>query len=104
MIAGQKVRLLKIDTSDNPEYPAAEWANYKFGGYNPGVSLPIEYSVEGYLITDIQIGNSIVINRTKRNEEITGGHLKSSPVEKIENKVIHTNNSRYVLEVINEKS
>jgi len=58
-------------------------------------SVPIEYSIEGYLIDDIVVGKNVIINRTKRNDEKVGGILTTSRVTEVGNNYFKTQNSVY---------
>ena len=76
------------------------WEGYKPGQDNGDVSLPVDYTAEGYLAEDIKIGQCIVLNRTKRNGVITPGILTTSALQNLEGNRAETQNSVYIVEEI----
>jgi len=98
------VRLKKLSAVENPLTPTPEMSNYLPGQDNGNVSLPVEYTVEGYLDTEVVIGQSLQIDRVSRNGIMSKGVTITSPVVKHEPSpnggTIYTANSVYQLEVI----
>jgi hypothetical protein len=60
------------------------------------------YTIKGYLIDDISVGNKINVIRTERNGIEVPGWFESSVIENIEGNNIKTNNSQWEIKVINE--
>mgnify|MGYP000105781610 CR=1 FL=1 len=62
------VKLTKISAVENPEYKTPSFDEYdRKKDTNERMSLPVEYTVEGYLTEDVEVGKHVVIQRTKRN-------------------------------------
>ncbi len=100
MNISSKVKLTKFAVSNNPLVPTPPMEGYVCGADNGDVSLPIDYWVEGYLMDDIKVGDSIKLNRTCRNGINIPGMMLTSIVTKIEGDIIETNNSKYKLETL----
>ena len=96
----QKVRISKLGAVHDPEYPTPEKGNYKYGQYNPYVSVPVDYTVEGTLMYPIEVGKTVLVDRTKRNGVEVNGLFRSSSVTKITKTGFHTLNSRYKVEYL----
>lgn len=98
------VRLKKLSAAMNPAAPTPEMANYKAGEDNGEVSLPVEYTVEGYLAKEVIVGEGLLIDRISRNGIMSKGITNTSPVVKQEllanGATIYTTNSVYLLEVV----
>jgi hypothetical protein len=60
-----KVRLIKISESETPKFKSGDWKSFKLGIDNPGVSLPIDYEIEGELMGKIEVGGNIIVSRTQ---------------------------------------
>lgn len=73
----KKIKLRKLAAMENPFAPTADFKTYKLGQANQK-SLPIEYTLEGFLIKKIKVGEQIVIQRTKRNDVELPGIFMSS--------------------------
>lgn len=84
MNIGDTVKLSKIEAF-NPEEPFA---------------LPIPYTVEGSLLSQIRPNIRIVMLRTKRNDVERDGIFTSSPIKRIEGDKIYTENSVWQIEVL----
>jgi hypothetical protein len=101
---GPKVRMSKIDIAENPSSPTPSAENYTPGLLNEGVSLPLEYTVEGYLEGPLEKGCSIDIDRRKRNGIEVRGFLHSSPIQEIQatlqGTLVTTANSIYLIEYL----
>ena len=98
------IKLTKIKESDTPNFKSGDWQNFIPGTDNPGVSLPIEYTIKGHLAFALQVGNPITVNRTERNGVAVAGTFISSPIVKIviekDTTKLETTNSVYLLENI----
>ncbi len=104
MIQGKRVRIKKLAKAQNPWVPTPDTKDYKPGQPNPGISLPIEYEVEGTLLGDIELGEQVVMARDKRNGVQALGLFESTPVktfDKLEKTgLFATENSIYEVEEI----
>lgn len=89
----QAVTLEKIDTAFNPKHPTASWDEWLMGCEKK--SLPVSYTVTGFLDEDICKGKPIRMTRFESNGRKALGLFFSSPVTKIEDNMIHTFNSVY---------
>lgn len=99
--ANTKVKLTKLLAARDAVMPPGDWATFKVGSDgNPGVSLPIDYTVEGTLVNDVEVGKTVQIFRTKRNNVALPGFFETSPVTKIGMAGFTTQNSVYGLEVL----
>lgn len=94
------VRIKKIGVATTPLYPTPKIEDYVMGGDNPGVSTPVEYTLEGTLLFPITVGNSVLVNRTKRNDVVCPGFFQSSTVVEFKDNVFTTRNSLYEVEYL----
>lgn len=98
------VRITKLSECENPKYKSAAWDGYALGIDNGDVSLPIEYQIEGELLSEIKEGRGIKVERTSRNGIQSFGYFTSSAVsevtEKDGGKLVKTGNSVYFVEEI----
>src|SRR5687767_9948970 len=91
------VSVMKVDTSDVPVAEAGDLRTYYFGQINPGRTLPINYSLEGWLVAPPKIGAPVQVLRTARNGISIPGIFSSTPVVAIPNEgEFHTANSKYL--------
>jgi hypothetical protein len=58
-------------------------------------SIPIEYNLEGNLIYDIKVGESVIVERSKRNGVSVYGMFSTSRVTEVGDKYFKTQNSVY---------
>jgi hypothetical protein len=58
-------------------------------------SIPVEYNLEGSLIYDIEVGKSVIVERTNRNGEEVHGVFTTSKVTEVGNNYFKTRNSVY---------
>jgi hypothetical protein len=96
----KKVRISKIGQVENALHESASFKDYEKGEYNPNVSLPIEYWLEGYLKQEPTIGKSVLVDRTSRNGIEVAGVFASSTVTELTDNGFKTLNSIYKLEYI----
>ena len=96
------IKLKKISEAAAPKYRAANWEEYKCGEDNKDVSLPIEYELTGNIVSDVNVGQYLVIDRKTRNGVECSGYFRSTTIKNITEqdnlKVIETENSVYLLE------
>jgi hypothetical protein len=100
MKTGDYVRLRKLAATENPLAPTPHFATYKQGEDNGMVSFPVEYTITGLLLLDVQVGTGLHVSRDSRNGEQCSGLMQTSPVTKLEPGRIFTNNSIYEIEII----
>ena len=58
-------------------------------------SIPIEYNLEGSLIYDIEVGKSVIVERTNRNGQEVRGVFTTSRVTEVGDNYFKTQNSLY---------
>ena len=63
--------------------------------YDNYSSIPIEYNLEGILSFPIQVGEGVVVQRTKRNGVEAYGIFSTSRVTEVGNNYFKTQNSVY---------
>lgn len=95
-----KVRIKKIGVATTPLYPTPKIEDYEMGGDNPGVSLPIEYELEGDLVMPITVGQSVNVNRHSRNGVKCPGWFQTSTVVELKGNTFTTRNSLYQVEYL----
>jgi hypothetical protein len=59
-------------------------------------SIPVEYNLEGILSFPIQVGEGVVVQRTKRNGVEAYGVFSTSTVTEVGDKYFKTRNSLYL--------
>lgn len=91
------VKISKVGTAPNAAYPTPAMEDYVPGEDNGAVSLPVSYTVEGYLVSPIKETQHITVQREKRNGIPVAGFFSTSEVEKI----TKTNDTNYVVETLN---
>jgi hypothetical protein len=91
----KKVKITKLGPSENPVFPTPNYNEYIQGSDNGNVSLPAEYWIEGYIMNEITVGSSVLVNRTSRNGVECGGRFLTSKVKKITETGFETENSIY---------
>jgi len=94
------VKISKLSASDNPEFPTPNFENYEAGKCNGNVSIPINYWLEGYLISEPEVGKPVVVDREVRCGVKMGGIFTSSVVTEVTDTGFKTLNSVYNLEYI----
>ncbi len=97
-IAGRwLIELVKVDASPGAEAQPGSWNTYAIGNTNPGVSLPIDYTLIGILLDPLEVGRPVRVLRLSRNGIETLGLYQSSPVVEITSSGFRTRNSVYHL-------
>jgi hypothetical protein len=100
----QTVKLYKKKHISDENYTENDTLSEVDGARFNGV--PVEYSIKGILLMDVEVGKSIWVLREERNGVESLGLFTSSPVTKIvpqDNKtetVLNTMNSCYIIEVM----
>lgn len=101
------IKLRKLSTSVNPRVPTFKKEDYKPGQNNGEVSVPVDYEVEGWIDQLPEVGESLVVFRSKRNGIPAPGVLRTSKlkfvIEEGPNRYfLETQNSIYEMDVIND--
>jgi hypothetical protein len=96
------VEITKIKAVELPKYRTSNWAEYKPGEVNEGVSIPVEYTMKGVLLIDVVVGEPIIMERHERNGVKVYGVLVTSHVTKIEDNLVYTDNSVYKVTVVDD--
>ena len=97
---GDYIKITKLSPCDGAVYPTPKWSNYTSVEDNGNVSLPVDYTAEGYLINHIEIGNPVLIDRVSRNNVRTPGLMRTSLVKRITETGFETENSVYCVEFV----
>ena len=87
------IEIQKIDI--NPEGLPAAKDRGEYLKENGDKSLPVNYTIEGYLNSDIQVGSNVVVARTKRDGVECLGMFCSSTVLEVSENCFVTRNSVY---------
>lgn len=94
-----KIRVQKLSEAPNCIVNACPPEAYVYGGPN-NLSVPVDYTIEGFLLFPIKIGEPVVVNRTSRNGVQVNGIFKSTEVVALEGNTFQTKNSIYKFEYI----
>jgi hypothetical protein len=77
--------------------PARNKHNHRDGkDHFDNYSLPVEYNIEGYLLNEIQVNESVMIDRIKRNGVKASGAFVTSRVTEVGDNYFKTRNSVYM--------
>lgn len=77
--------------------PARNKHNHRDGkDHFDNYSLPVEYNIEGYLLNEIQVNESVMIDRIKRNGVSASGAFVTSRVTEVGDNYFKTLNSVYM--------
>lgn len=108
---GTRVRITKTGAVEDPLRPTPAKEDYTPGGHNPGVSLPIEYTLTGVLQSPFKAGISLWVKRHTRNGVPMGGYLQTSIIQLIKRLYpyeggweVETSNSVYRIEILEDES
>lgn len=83
-LSGRRVRVAKVGIVENPSYRTPEWSEYEFGERNAGVSVPLNYWLEGQLVWEPKVGDHMLVDRSSRNGIELPGLFETSPVTAVE--------------------
>jgi hypothetical protein len=96
---GTYIRMVKTSRSANPKAESGDPATFVAGDSNQGVSLPVQYFLEGFVFAAPEIGKQFRVLRTKRNNIAALGVTDTSPVVGVahnsEKLILETQNSFY---------
>jgi hypothetical protein len=95
-----KIRIKKIGIPENPVAPTPDYHTYGIDKPNLGVSVPLEYEIEGYMNKPIEEGYPVFVQRTKRNGADSPGHFGTTTVQSLTDKGFTTRNSVYEYEYL----
>ena len=95
-----KILIQKIGAMPDALFPTPKSEDYIPGQDNGDVSLPIEYTIEGDLIENIEVGYPVSVWRSKRNGVEAPGYFKSSKVTMKTENTFNTLNSQYKYELL----
>ena len=92
----KRVTVEKIAAAPNPVTSPGTWDEWECGSDQNHGSLPIDYTLVGYLRFPVQIGNPIILLRTHRNGVECLGYFRSTPVVQFRgDQLVETFNSIY---------
>jgi hypothetical protein len=92
----QRVSLEKLAAAPNPVTSPGTWDEWDMGSSENNGSLPIDYTLHGFLLTPIHIGEAIKMLRTHRNGVERLGYFRSTPVVQFRGEnLVETFNSIY---------
>jgi hypothetical protein len=92
----QRVTLEKLAAAPNPVTSPGTWDEWEMGSSENHGSLPIDYTLEGFLLTPVKIGEAIRMLRTHRNGVERIGYFRSTPVVQFRGEhLVETFNSIY---------
>lgn len=77
------VTIEKIDASPDPKSPPRSWESWIIGSFENQSSLPISYSLRGYLMAPIQYGYPMEVFGIERNGVEVYGIFCSTPIVEI---------------------
>lgn len=78
----KRVRISKLSPVDDPKFTTPSSDDYNSLRGEVDMTLPIDYWVEGYLVREPQIGESVIVNRDVRNGiKVSGIFMTSAVVE-----------------------
>jgi hypothetical protein len=84
--------------------PAAAVAEHEPGSLGvEGKSLPIDYTIEGFLTEPVIVGCRVQVDRRKRNGVPIDGLFLTSPVVEVNEVGFRTMNSVYMLEFLSSQ-
>jgi hypothetical protein len=66
------------------------------GDHGDGLSLPVEYEIEGELAAPIEVGKSVLVFRDRRNGKKADGIFQTTKVLEVSPEGFRTRNSVYV--------
>jgi hypothetical protein len=76
-------QITKLKSVENPLFPTPDNSAYAPGKDNGDVSVPVDYTVEGYLLNEIQEGECARMDRRKRNGVEVDGTFQTSQIQHV---------------------
>jgi hypothetical protein len=100
MKAGTFVKITKTKPAPDAKLPSAGWNEFTPGEgvAVQGLSLPVDYEIEGILLADVEVGGSVYVARAVPSGAIR--LFSSTPVVSVTQNGFATANSIYRVEVI----
>jgi hypothetical protein len=102
-MGGKLVRLTKLRESESPVARAGKWDTFIPGEWDNTTSLPVDYTLTGFLLEAPEMGKRVRVLRLERNGESLLGIFESSIVTAVDASWFATLNSVYRLEVLSPK-
>jgi hypothetical protein len=101
---GDIVRLRKLSAAPDTLVPTPLKEEVLEGGLNIGMSLPVDYELEGRLDAPLEIGKPISLLRHKRNGVRIFGITTTSYVKAmyLDQGLIETENSIYIIDRVDD--
>jgi len=101
----KNITLEKIAAAPGAVTSPGSWDQWEEGSPHNRGSLPIDYTLQGFLLIPIQIEIPIVLARTHRNRIEKLGYFRSTPVVQFrDDDLVETYNSIYrITETLSEK-
>lgn len=101
------IKLRKLSASANPRAHTPKKENYKPGQNNGKISIPVDFEIEGWIDQLPQVGESLMVFRSKRNGIPAPGVLRTSKLkfvveESLNHYFLETQNSIYEMDVITD--
>lgn len=96
------VRIEKLEGRPDQLFNPALMNEWVPGEHNGAKGLPIGWTVEGYLLTDVEVGKPIKLDRRRRNNIDMIGDFQTSDIDTISDNVVATRNSIYRIVEIGE--
>ncbi len=89
----QIVRIVKLSEAPGAKFPAGNWETFVPGSTANGpVSLPVDYTLDAYMLAPILPGQPMRAYRLIRNDVLIPGAFNSSRVLEL---IVRTENSVY---------
>jgi len=105
---GQHIHMQKYEKVGEPIANTPDWDDHNEGQFNPNQSLPVSYSLRGYVMGDIEEGVPITVRRYQRNNTRKQGITTTSKVQSINDYghflEVKTQNSLYKIKLIDDGS
>lgn len=101
---GDEVQVTKVGVVDDPSHDTPTWDEYKSGDTS-GKSVPVHYTVKGFLLNELEPGAFMNIDRYERNGHQIHGVMRTSRIQEVVypddgTVMLKTHNSVYEVETI----
>lgn len=91
------VKITKLNVTEDAKVLSSKPEDWKYGQANE-LSPPVGYTLEGYLVFELEIGKPIMVDRRIRDGVRARGSFVSSNVQSIDGNIAKTRNSEYLIE------
>lgn len=92
----------KTGAAPNAKFPPGDKDTHPYGAATASTSLPIGYTILGWLLSPPVVGECVCVLRLRRNEVWCEGVFMSSPVTAVEGDIFITRNSSYRITLCND--